>query len=335
MKKTIIFLVFAYLAMFSCTKNKTEYKLIKFDGKAQGTYYTVTYNDSLGRNFQINIDSILKQFDLCASIYNDTSIISKVNKNDTTVILNSYFIEIFKLSQLVSKQTNGAFDITVAPLVNAWGFGLKNKEKITPRLIDSLLQFVGYNKIELKENKIIKSNPNIRIDYNAIAQGYSVDIIANFLERNGIKNYLIDVGGEVLGKGTKTENKEWVVGIEKPSENQFSERELQTKIKLKNKALATSGNYRKYYIENGVRYSHTIDPKTGSPVKHSLLSVSVLAKDCATADAFATAFMVMGFEKSKEFLSENNNLDAYFIFSDKAGNLKTFATENFKKLLVE
>jgi thiamine biosynthesis lipoprotein len=333
MRKIFIFL-FLVVALIACNHNESL-KLVKFNGEAQGTYYAITYYDKSGTNYQIQFDSILDAFDHCASLWDTNSIISLVNKNDTSVILDEYFIDIFKKSMQVSEDTKGAFDVTVGQLVNAWGFGYTSRSKLDKQKVDSLLQFVGYKTVKLLNGKIVKENSDTHIDYNAIAQGYSTDVLSKFLESKGIHNYLIDVGGEVLGKGKKEDNSLWTVGIEKPAKNAEDERMLEAKVKLENRALATSGNYRKYFEENGVRFSHTIDPSTGFPVQHTLLSASVLADECWKADAYATAFMVIGLEKSKEFLLTKPELQAYFIYSDKKGNLKTFTTDGLKAILEE
>lgn len=332
--KKFLLLFIAITLLISCNQKKVLH-LVKFSGEAQGTYYAVTYYDEYSKNYQPQIDSILKAFDLCASLWEPKSLICRVNNNDSSVVLDSNFIEIFNKSMKISEETNGSFDITVGQLVNAWGFGFESRSKIDQHKVDSLLKCIGYKTVTLIDGKIIKENPLTKIDFNAIAQGYSGDILARFLESKGVENYLIDVGGEVLGKGSKPDNSSWTVGIEKPAKNADDERILEAKVKLKNKALATSGNYRKYYEENGVRYSHTIDPKTGYPVKHTLLSASVLANECWEADAYATAFMVMGLEKSKEFLAKNPQIQAYFIYSDGKGNFKTYISDGLKNLLEE
>ena len=240
---------------------------------------------------------------------------------------------IFQKAVDVSEKTNGAFDITVGPLVYAWGFGLGNRIKMDQHIVDSILSFVGYQKVKLIEGKLIKTDPRIRIDYNAIAQGYAVDVVAAFLDSKGIQSYLVDIGGEVLARRTKPGGEKWSVAIEMPAKNEDDERTIQAVVKLQDMAISTSGSYRKFYEENGIRYSHTIDPSTGYPVKHSTLSVSVLAKDCMTADAYATAFMVMGVEKGKEYLKKHPKLDVYFIYTEPGGIMKTYYTKGFDKLI--
>ena len=326
--KTNIFLVTLLLAgaLFACNK-KTE--PIKITGKAQGTYYAITYYDDANRNFRYQLDSLFKSFDSSASVYLKGSVISRFNSNDSTVVADSTFAYIFRKAMEVSEKTAGAFDITVMPLVNAWGFGFTERTKVDSTKVDSLLPLVGYKKVQLVNGRLIKEKPGIMIDYNAIAQGYTCDVIGKFFEEKGITNYLIDVGGEVLGKGTKSDGSSWVVGIEKPSADAESGREIQIAVKLNNKALATSGNYRKYFTEDGKRYSHTIDPSTGFPVKHSLLSASVIAEDCITADAYATAFMVLGVEKTQEFIEKAKGLEVYLIYDDE-GTIKTWKSTGFK-----
>lgn len=309
--------------------------LVKFNGQAQGTYYVVTYYDAQGQNYQNEIEDLLKDFDLVASMWVENSIISKVNRNEPDVKLDEIFTTLFNMSKDVYQNSNGAFDPTIGPLVNAWGFGFTDRMKVDQHVVDSLLPFIGFDKVSLEQSRIIKADDHIQFDFNAIAQGYSVDLIGSLLESKGIEDYLIDVGGEVLGKGKKPNGDLWKLGIEKPTDNAEYGEGLKAIIHLENKAMATSGNYRKFYEEDGIRYSHTIDPKTGYPVQHSLLSVSVLANDCASADAWATAFMVSGLENSKLLLEKMKELEAYFIYSDKKGKLKTFYTKDFEKVLVE
>jgi len=324
--------ILAVSLLVSCVKPE---KKVMFQGQAQGTNYAITYFDYKGRVFQTQIDSILEEFDLSVSMWVPESIISRTNRGDSLVKPDAWFTDIFNRSVAISENTGGAFDFTIGPLVNAWGFGFKGKMKMDSLLVDSLRALVDFRAVRLDNGKIIKDKAEIQFDFNAIAQGYAVDVTGNFLESKGVKNYLIDIGGEVLGKGQKPDGSSWIVGIENPATDSLAERSLNSKVKLKNKALATSGNYRKYYEENGIRYSHTIDPKTGYPVRHSLLSVSVLADDCATADGYATAFMVMGFEKAKAFAENQPGLEAYFISASKIGLFETYATEGFKEIIVE
>ncbi len=319
------------LMLMSCKKNQ---EAVSFRGEAQGTYYAITYFDAQSRNLQVQMDSLFRNFDLSASVYSNESVISRFNWNDSTVMADQIFEAVFNKAMDVSERTNGAFDVTVMPLVNAWGFGYTERSKVDSAMVDSLLTLVGYQRIKLENKRLYKEDSRILIDFNAIAQGYTCDLIGKFLESKGIFNYLIDVGGEVLGKGEKPDGSPWRVAIEKPAENAMDERSIQVAVPLYNRALATSGNYRSYIIENGKKYSHTIDPATGFPVEHSVLSVSVIALDCMTADAYATAFMVMGLEKSQLFLKENTDLQAYIIY-DNDGTLSVWSSEGFPKDNVE
>jgi thiamine biosynthesis lipoprotein len=256
-----------------------------------------------------------------------------MNNNDTTVVADQIYETIFKKAMEVSVASDGAFDITVGPLVNAWGFGFSKKANVDQAMVDSLLPLVGYRKVQLINGKLIKTDPRIRVDFDALAQGYTSDWLAQYFESKGIHDYLIDVGGEVLGRGFKPDGQLWSVAIEMPARNSEDERKIQSILSLKDMAISTSGSYRKYYEENGARYSHFIDPSTGFPVKHNLLSVSVLANDCITADAYATTFMVMGLEKSKIFLANHPEIQCYFISDDQKGGFAIYYTPGFDQLL--
>jgi len=332
MKNLLALLLFFSMYLVSCS-NFSNKKEVKIEGLAQGTYYAITYYDKEGINYQTAIDSFFKAFDMSASVYLEESIISRLNNNDSTAIADEAFKYIFNKSMEVSRKTEGAFDITVMPLVNAWGFGFTDPMKLDSAKVDSILPLVNYRNIKLVNGKLIKNNPEIKVDFNAIAQGYSADLIGKILESKGIENYLIDVGGEVLAKGTKSGNKMWKVGIEKPAENADDARKLNAVVNLKNKALATSGNYRRFFVKDGIKYSHTIDPKTGFPVNHTILSTSVMANDCITADAYATAFMVMGLEKIKSFLKQNPDLEVYIIYAEPNGRLATWTSNGLKELI--
>lgn len=320
------------LIFSSCTLSPDENR-IHFTGQAQGTYYSIIYyaeDTIVGRH---EIDSLLRAFDQVASIYQPNSIISRINRNEISEVTDPWFIEIFDLAMRISEETGGAFDITVGPLVNAWGFGFKNKLDMDQQKVDSLLKFVGYRGIRLENNTIVKDHPNTQIDFNAIAKGYSIDVIGDFFQQRGIKNFLVDIGGEILARGAKTGNQPWVVGIEQPSEETTSERVLKAMVNVNDIAMATSGNYRRFYEIDGVKYAHTIDPKTGFPVIHSLLSATVFADSVGKADAYATAFMVMGLERSREFLSSNERLEGFLIYADENGEIKTFATGGVEKMI--
>ncbi len=332
--KTGIFLAFISLLLFtSCTKN---YPYITNDGLAQGTTYHIVYQPVDGKDLQTEIDAELLKFDYSLSTYNPNSIISRMNQNDTAVNADELFIKCFNRAIQVSELSGGAFDITVAPLVNAWGFGFKNKVEVTKNIVDSIMQFIGYQKVKLLDGKLIKNDPRLQIDANAIAQGFSVDLVAEMFENKGIKNYLVEIGGEVRSKGVNSKGKIWRVGIDKPVDGSEPEnRELQSIIKLEGKSISTSGSYRKFYVKDGVKYSHTINPKTGYPAQSRLLSASILADDCMTADAFATVCMVNGVEGSIAFQKQHPEVEMYLIFTDSTNQYATYATEGFKKVIEE
>lgn len=325
-------LIFLLLFTIQGCASKKNMQKIMFSGQAQGTYYAITYYDENGRNFQPQVDSLLKEFDKIASLWVPASQINKINNNED-VKLNPMFIDMLEKSNTISEVTNGAFDITVGGLVKAWGFSIGLPENMNQHIVDSLMQFVGYKKVWAENNSVKKEYPQVTIDFNAIAQGYTSDIIGDMLIAEGIENFIVDVGGEVLAKGTKPNNQPWVVGIEKPTETKDDDRKIMEGLKLMNASLVTSGNYRKYYEKDGVRYSHTINPHTGYPVQHTLLSVSVLAEKAWEADALATAFMVMGMEKALDFLNKNTKYEAYFIY-DQNGTMKVYMTEGMKKLIM-
>lgn len=340
------------LLLSACSSNTTTLQQkneepITISGKAQGTTYSVLYYDEQQRDFKLHIDSILLDFDNSLSSWNKNSIVSNLNNSDSisTFFIDTfgYFSEVYSLSQQIFNSTEGAFDPTVMPLILSWGFGFSKAEDMNEQRIDSLLKFISFKSdnidlIQISQNqyRLNRKSKGVKVDFNAIAQGYSVDVIADFLVLNGIENYLVEIGGETKIGGAKSDGTSWKLGVDKPLENS-EERELQAILKLKNKAVATSGSYRKFYEKDGKKYSHTIDPKTGYPVQHNLLSATVVAEDCATADAMATAFMVMGVNKALEFLTIHPELkiEAYFIYSDDKGKYKTFFTKGLQGAIEE
>jgi FAD:protein FMN transferase len=326
--------MFVFILLLACQTKKSEY--LKITGFAQGTTYHITYENSNNVDYSSDIDSILKAFDKSCSMYDSTSIISRINNNDPTVEADDWFIDVFKKSAEVNTLSEGALDITVGPVVHAWGFGNAPIAKHDTAYIDSLLQFVGMDKVKLEGRKITKKYPGVSLDVNAVAQGYSVDVVSKFFEVKGIKNYLVEIGGEVRCKGTNANNKFWHIGIDKPTDGNLTPgEELQAVIELNNKSLTTAGNYRKFFVENGVKYGHTIDPKTGFPAKNTLLSATVICNDAITADAWDTAFMVLGLEKSKELLKKLPGIEVYFIYSNPKGEFEVFFSEGMKKMIVE
>lgn len=285
---------------------------INYSGVTQGSYFSISYFDEKNRTFENEFDSIFNEVDNSVSLWNENSIIRKVNRNED-VVVNQIFKDNFELARKASEVSDGAFDATIGPLVAAWGFHYKKELEMTPEMVDSIRQLVDYQKIRIVDNKVVKANPNMTLDFNAVAQGYTTDLICKFLEIKGIENYLVDVGGEIFAKGTKPNGEMWAIGIEKPAENFDSERAVQIKLKIKDKGIVTSGNYRKYIEKDGIRYSHSIDPKTGYPVEHSLLSATVIADNASWADCLATICMLVGKEKASKLL-EGQGVEAYFIY---------------------
>jgi len=333
MKYTSIVLFFLVLIM-ACQPKKSEYHRIS--GFAQGTTYNITYENSNNEDYTFDIDSILKAFDKSLSIYNSTSIISRINDNEPAVEVDDWFVDVFQKSAEINAVSNGAFDITVGPVVKAWGFSNGPVARHDTSYIDSLLQYVGMEKVKLEGRKVIKKSPGVKLDVNALAQGYSVDVVCDFFESKDIQNYLVEIGGEIRAKGTNAKNNFWHIGIDKPEEgNMTPGNKLEAIIELQNKALATSGNYRKFFEENGVKYAHTIDPKTGFPARNTLLSATVVCDDCCTADALATSFMVLGVEKSKELFNRLKGVEVYFVYSNNKGGYEIYSSEGLKKMIVE
>jgi len=325
---TILFILL-FTTLFS------QQEPIQLEGNVQGTTYHISYFDSLNRDLQPEIEKIFADFDKSVSTYLPTSIISRINANEKNVKVDKYFIACFNKAKEVWKNTDGAFDPTVYPLVNAWGFGPGKKQKIEKSKIDSILKFVGFNLITLKGNKIIKKDPRVSLDFNAFAQGYSVDVVSEFLNTKGIRSYLVEIGGELYANEKKPNGDNWMVGIEKPIDNKESENPLKAYVKLENLAIATSGNYRRFIIEDGIKYAHHIDPKTGYPTKNNLLSASIFSKQCISSDANATGMLVMGLDKAKEFLNLHTELQAYLIYSDDKGNFQVYQTSGLESIISE
>jgi thiamine biosynthesis lipoprotein len=323
---TKITIFFALIFAIGCAPKQPQ--LVRFSGEALGTYYSVTYYDKEGRNFHLEVDSILREFLFVASLHEPKSEINAVNNNED-IVLSPMFQDIFKKAVSVSEISDGAFDFTVGPLVRAAGFWNTEREEITDEKIAELLKLVDFRGIRIVDGRAVKRDPNIKIDFNSIAKGYVVDLVGDFLEAQGIQTFLVDIGGEVLGKGRKPNGDCWRIGVEKPSETSLSDREVKTIINLCDAALATSGNYRRYFEKDGRRYSHMIDPKTGKSVQHSLLSVTVRDSTVWRADALATAFMVLGVEKSLQLLEKLPGVEAFFISAGDDGVFVITQSEDF------
>lgn len=325
---TVAFLLFVISPAFS--QKGITFKTLQ--GTAQGTTFSITYQDR--RDLTTEIDSLFKLIDQSMSLWVKTSLISKINQNQPYNGLDAHFIKVFDTSLEISKKTGGYFDMTVGPLVKAWGFG-SEKNVIHPdnRQLDSMKRFTGYKKIRRQGQKILKDHPNMEIDFNAIAQGYTVDVMGNFLLSKGIINWLVEIGGEVRANGHNAEQKPWKVGIEKPGKPEDRQADMQVVAVLDNKSLGTSGSYRKFFEKDGKKYSHSIDPFTGKPVSHSVLSITVLAGNCISADALAKGFLVMGLEKAK--ISARKLKADFFAIYEENGRLGTYATPGFQKIILE
>lgn len=322
-KTLIILLAVAILA--SCSSTQKDLQFVNFRGTVFGTNYSVSYYCSQGRNLQASIDSLFYVFNQSLSYYVPGSLISRINRNETDT-MDAYFQAVLERSLEIAQETNGAFDPTVSPLVNAWGFGFDDPKIMTQEVIDSLKAITGFQHITIYANRVIREIPYIQFDFNAIAKGYASDLAGRFLESKGINTYMVEIGGDLVARGLKPDGSPWRIGIEKPAANMLAPQEWAYLVEMHNRALATSGTTRKYIEKDGAKFSHTIDPRTGRPVDHNLLSVSVFADDCMSADGFATAFMVMGLEKSIEFVNSRDDLDAFFIFSDQNGELDSFTS---------
>ncbi len=323
--------IFLIISCKSFSQNEPFY----FEGEAQGTTFHITYYDSLERDFQLDVLTILDDFDQSLSTYVPNSIISRINQGEKNVKVDKYFVTCFNQAKEIWKSTKGNFDPTVYSLVNAWGFGPGKKQKIEQKVIDSLLQFVGFELIELKGDHVVKKDPRVALDFNAFAQGYSVDVVSDFFKSKGVTSFIVEIGGEVYANGRQANGKNWLIGIEQPYDNKETGNPLKEIIKVNYLAVATSGNNRRFFIEDGVKYAHHIDPKTGYPAKNTLLSASVFAEKCIVSDATATGLLVMGLEKAKKYLKKHKEIEAYLIYSDEQGNFQIFETTGFRKLVYQ
>ena len=330
--KNCFYLFILILCACSSSHNKI---LVANSGETQGTYYHIKYLSPLGESFQFHIDSLLTEIDSSVSIYKPYSIISKLNDGEeikTDEIFNLVYFDAIH----VGRNTEGYFDCTVSPLVKYWGFynNDTNEVKVDSVAIQSIMKKVGIDKMTWEDSTVVLAE-GVKLDFNAIAQGTSVDLIAMLLEEKGILNYLIEVGGELKAKGINADGNVWRVGIDKPSEEIDFQNRFQFILDLKDKALATSGNYRKFYVRDGVKYAHTINPKTGFPSQNRLLSVTVVTSDCSLADAYATAFMAMGLKKTKQIIKTlDDDIEIYIVYTDKNGDWKVYMSPEMKKRIV-
>ena len=329
---SVLLTILSLLLLPQCKPVNKEYAFL--EGRVFGTYYHITYLHPKGINLEKVVDDKFKIFDLSLSTYNPGSIISRINTNDSGVTTDSYFEEMYAMAREVSEKTSGAFDITVAPLVGAWGFGYGSNDQSATSDVDTILPYIGFQKVKLQNHKLIKTDPRIRLDASAIAKGQGSDVIARLLEEYGCENYMVEIGGEVACKGLNPKGQKWHIGIDKPNDDPADEnKELQTIIAIANVGMATSGNYRQYYYRDGKKYAHTINPRTGYPVQHNLLSATVIAPTCMQADAYATAFMVVGVDSSLQICKSVPDMDCYLIFTNEKGEYKTAQTTGFEKYL--
>lgn len=327
----IVFLLFLIVGSIYIIRQQNTMPYQHNEGQIFGTTYHITYQSD--KDLHREILQRLQLVDQTFSTFNDESIISKINRNEP-VKLNQMFIEVFDLAKTVSKDTHGAFDITVAPLVNVWGFGFKSGTPPTKAVIDSLRLLTGYEKVKLIGSKVRKQDPRIMLDCSAIAKGYGSDVVAQYLRSRDVENFMIEIGGEIVVQGNSDKRLPWKIGVTKPTDDSTQvNNELQTVLNVTNTAMATSGNYRRFYYKNGKKYAHTIDPKTGYPVQHNILSATVLANTCAKADAYATSFMVLGLEKTQQVLQHHPDLMVYLIYADGQGKNKVWYSPSLKKAI--
>ncbi len=323
------FLVLLIVGTILILRNQAPYQTDQ--GLVFGTMYKITYQSK--ENLREAIEEELRKVDFALSPFNKASVITRINEN-TDLTPDSLFTEVFVLAQEVSAATGGAFDITVAPLVNAWGFGFKTGMNVDEATLDSLRSLVGIGKVRLQEGVIVKDDSRMMLDCSSIAKGYGVDCVARLLDRKGVRNYMVDIGGEVVVKGCNPRQESWRIGINKPVDDSLAvHNELETVLEISNVGVATSGNYRNFYYKDGKKYAHTIDPRTGYPVQHNILSSTVVADDCATADAYATAFMVLGLDSAKAVCASHPELEAYFIYTLPDGKSDVYFTPGMKKYL--
>lgn len=316
MKKLSLILAAIALLSISCQTKKVN----KIEGTAFGTIYHIVYTGPESATLKQQVDSVLADVNKTFSIFDTTSLISRINRGETD-LGNDDLLRVLRASLKVSEQTDGAFDCTIQPLIELWGFGRQNQKQVVPQaLIDSVLQFTGCQRVGIDQNRILKEDSRTQLNFNAIAKGFAVDKIGQYLEHKGYKDFIVEIGGEVVTRGKKN-GKPWKVGIQVPTQTADDPVESNETFTLENKAVATSGDYRNFFEKDGLRYTHILDPKTGKPEQTNLLSVSVITTKCAVADAYATAFMVLGIDKSSEIVKNDPQLEAYFIF-DNNGKYK-------------
>lgn len=321
----LAFLIIGTILILSKSKQAANPEYRTAQGMVFGTRYNITYLHNA--DLKPDIEYTLALVDSALSMFNPQSTISAVNNSESIQVTDTMFLKVYRRAMEISDWTDGAFDITVAPAVNAWGFGFKHAESIKQTTIDSLIEITGYRKIHEQDGLITKDDSRIMLDCSAIAKGFGSDMVAAMLRSKGINDYMVEIGGEIVLSGHNPKGKNWNIGISKPVDDSLSvNNELQTVISVTDIAMATSGNYRNFYVKDGRKYAHTINPHTCTPVSHNLLSATVFAADCATADALATSMMVMGLDSAQALCTRHPEIQAYFIYQAADGTLSTTAT---------
>jgi thiamine biosynthesis lipoprotein len=330
-------LTIAFFIAFCClaAANKPPVRRFQITGQAQGTTYQVLYYSGDSIITKNEVDSIINKIDSSLSLYKPYSLINRFNRSDSGLMVDDHFLTVLYKSLSTFRETNGLFDVTVQPLVEAWGFGINKTSQLPDSgAIRKLKACTGSEYLQVSGNKVVKTKPCIKVDLNGIAQGYTVDLIANFMEKKGLTNYMVELGGEIRIKGRKQPgNEKMKIGIEAPGDDEFQRGIMQRVITIDEGAITTSGNYRRYYETEGKKITHLIDPRTGYPVQNELISITVYAKDAITADAFDNALMAMGLKKAIEFVDSNNGLAAFFIYREKDGSIKDTMSRQFYQLV--
>jgi len=328
-----IYLYTAILTLIVGCKQPQQREYQNIIGFTQGTSYKIIYHDQSNRDFSGEVNLLLEKIDSSMSLYRNSSIINRFNESSTGIMVDSLFAHVAELSIRYSHETDGAFDFTVGPLVKAWGFHAKRGEMPDSLQLVEMIKHTGAGMVIINGLQLSKVLPDVQIDVNAIAQGYTVDVIAQLFDKKGIADYLVEVGGEVRTKGKSPRGDKWLVGIDRPDDHALSGENLQVIVALSGMSLVTSGNYRRFFVKDGVKYSHTINPKSGYPVNHTLLSATVIDSTAARADALATAFMVMGLELTKEWLEKNSGVEAYLIYSGTDGEYNVWMSKGMEKYI--
>lgn len=329
MKNSLLVGLLCSLLLLGCDQ-KIPYR--HAEGKIYGTFYHISYESA--EDLQQEVHQEMELVNVSLSMFNPNSVLSRINRNESDSV-DGLFVRMYAMAQKVNRATDGGYDITIAPLVDAWGFGSEKEVFPDSARIDSLVALVGMEKLSVQEGKILKQIPGMKLDASSIAKGLGVDLVAEYFDRKGIKNYMVEIGGEVRVKGQSDKKRAWWIGIDQPEDDVTAQqRELQLVVHWLPGALATSGNYRNFYIHEGKKYAHTINPKTGFPVQTEILGASVYAPGCMEADAYATGFMVVGLEKAKEIIMQEPEIEGCLIY-EEGGSLKTWVSDGLQRKVVQ